>query len=123
MADDGQTVSDLKTGLTWQRCLLGTAWDGAACVGTPELLTHEAALARTATGAWRVPTIRELADVVDFSNPSPMMPASFGGATRGLFWASSPYVSSPGNAWAIDTFQGTTSTFPRTNTGYVRLVK
>jgi hypothetical protein len=123
VAGDGQTVSDLKTGLIWQRCILGTTWNGAACVGTPVLLTHEAALALTATGAWRLATIRELADIVDFSNPATMMPASFGGSTRGWFWASSPFVRSPASAWGLDTFRGTTTTAGRTDGGYVRLVR
>lgn len=123
VATDGQSVSDLKTGLTWQRCVQGTVWDGTACVGTPVLLSHEAALALTATGSWRLATIRELADIVDFSNPATMMPPSFGGANRGLFWTSSPYVRSPSSAWGVDTWRGSTGSHARTDAGYVRLVK
>ncbi len=35
---NGGQVKDTQTGLVWQRCVLGQAWDGAACTGnlTPQ---------------------------------------------------------------------------------------
>lgn len=57
-------VRDKVTGLVWQRCVVGIAWNGTTCTGTASSLTWVNALdaARTATAstapnatAWRVP--------------------------------------------------------------------
>ena len=33
----GQEVKDLKTGLIWQRCLMGESWDAQQCRGMPSV--------------------------------------------------------------------------------------
>jgi hypothetical protein len=50
---------DTMTGLIWQRCLLGQAWDGSTCTGSPRKASFEGAWKARPSG-WRVPTIYEL---------------------------------------------------------------
>ncbi|WP_445345273.1 Lcl C-terminal domain-containing protein [Acinetobacter bohemicus] len=60
--NSGQEVKDLKTGLTWQRCLAGEKWNGRACTGEFQNFSNATAqtyIAHHAQG-WRVPTINEL---------------------------------------------------------------
>ena len=58
----GQEVKDLKTGLIWQRCLMGESWDGQQCTGDALGFPSEEAKQYLGTQAknWRVPTIAEL---------------------------------------------------------------
>ena len=37
-------MTDTRTGLIWMRCSLGQMWDGAACSGTANTYTWQAAL-------------------------------------------------------------------------------
>ncbi|MCA9610739.1 MAG: DUF1566 domain-containing protein [Myxococcales bacterium] len=50
------------SGLYWQRCAIGSEWDGDACTGAPEALTwSEAVEACEARGpGWRLPTLDEV---------------------------------------------------------------
>lgn len=58
------TVTDIETGLTWMRCLLGQTWRNGSCVGRIEDLDGYVAdrIRRNYVGFddWRVPTIEEL---------------------------------------------------------------
>lgn len=58
------TARDTRTGLTWQRCGLGTHWRDGGCRG--ELSAVDLADAQAAApNGWRLPTIEELATLVD----------------------------------------------------------
>ena len=60
--NSGQEVKDLKTGLIWQRCLVGEQWNGRACTGEIQKFSNADAhtyVAQHAKG-WRVPSINEL---------------------------------------------------------------
>lgn len=63
-------VTDLNTGLIWNRCLEGAVWNGLNCRGSPLVLSHESALlrAKSRTG-WRLPNIKELASIATYSSP------------------------------------------------------
>lgn len=44
---NGADAFDRKTGLTWKRCSLGTAWDGkGGCAGEMEFVSLDAAMQR-----------------------------------------------------------------------------
>ena len=59
---NGSEVKDIKTGLIWQRCLMGESWDGQQCTGDALGFPSEEAKQYLGTQAknWRVPTIDEL---------------------------------------------------------------
>ncbi len=67
---DGE-ARDRRTGLVWQRCSLGTAWDGKTCAGELTYLGLEEAIAAAPAG-WRVPSGPELESIVDLSCGSPV---------------------------------------------------
>jgi hypothetical protein len=114
---DGAEVSDAKTGLIWRRCaegmtpaLVGSVID---CTGTPSTITHEAALVRardqaSSTGvAWRLPNVKELASIVDWSKSYPAIDTvAFPSTPLDYFWSSSPSVSIPGSAWVVGFLTG-----------------
>jgi uncharacterized protein DUF1566 len=72
----GGEVQDTRSGLTWQRCSLGTKWDGkASCVGQIAFVSLDEAVA-SATDGWRVPSGPELESLVDADCGSPVVDAA-----------------------------------------------
>ncbi|MBJ9907166.1 Lcl C-terminal domain-containing protein [Acinetobacter bereziniae] len=62
LLNSGQEVKDLKTGLIWQRCLVGEQWNGRACIGEIQNFSHPSSLTyiRQHAPNWRIPSINEL---------------------------------------------------------------
>ncbi|WNC73576.1 DUF1566 domain-containing protein [Thalassotalea psychrophila] len=73
ISEDGASVKDLKTNLTWSRCDLGQVWDNETqqCQGSALLVdwqvAHEKALIYSASNKneWRVPNIKELGSIIE----------------------------------------------------------
>lgn len=72
-ADNGDgTISDLSTGLMWQKCVFGQTWDGEQCQGTGvdhrdmvEALSNAERDTSRGYFDWRVPNIKELYSIVN----------------------------------------------------------
>lgn len=62
LLNSGQEVKDLKTGLIWQRCLVGEQWNGRACIGEIQKFSNPDALTyiRQHAPNLRLPSINEL---------------------------------------------------------------
>ena len=73
--DGGASVKDVRTGLIWSRCLVGTKLDNGGtpsndkddiCVGTSSLLDWQTALnSGDDESGWRVPNVKELGSILD----------------------------------------------------------
>lgn len=105
------TVTDLKTGLMWQRCLLGLS--GSSCQsGVAQAWNwldamHAAELSTVGGYAdWRVPNIKEMHSIIErrCAAPSinlevfPGVPSSYSAT---YFWTSTPHASFPDRAWYV----------------------
>lgn len=99
----GSEVLDSATGLVWSRCSMGQTWAGNACVGAALLVTHEAALAHVkAIAGWRLPNIKELVSIVNFTRASPAVDiAVFPQTPQQPHWTSTAFVDG-GSAWGVD---------------------
>ena len=93
------TVYDTKSKLTWQQ------------TAAPSLLSYaDAKTLCTGVGAslggtgWRLPTLKELVSIVDYSQPTgPMIDlTAFPSTPSGGFWSSSPYLPLPSNWLLVD---------------------
>ncbi|OOG89234.1 hypothetical protein B0E41_00695 [Hydrogenophaga sp. A37] len=119
-------VLDRKTGLTWRRCVEGSTWAGSTCSSAPSGFSQEAALAHTlgALAAWRVPNVKELGSLVDYSgSPSKAYdPYIFPGAAVSGVWASTPYVNSSSTATAVIFSTGQVATASRSSQFQLRLI-
>jgi len=95
------TVLDTKTGLTWQRVASSTSftWDTAK--------SYCATVTGLPGAGWRLPTMKELATLLDLTKPAPTfyidltvfnMPTNYVN-TDGVFWTATPYAGPPQLNW------------------------
>ncbi len=61
---------DPKTGLVWQRCSVGQTWNGNTCTGVAKNL-FSSNFKQLELNGWRVPSVRELATLIQCPNNSP----------------------------------------------------
>ena len=90
------TVTDKKTGLMWQRCLLGMTGPSCATGTATKFIWHNALIAaneNTDNGYsdWRVPNINELASLLEDACANPMINSTLFPATTNNHWSSSPF--------------------------------
>jgi hypothetical protein len=127
----GSEVRDTVTGLVWQRCALGMAWNNGNCTGTASTLSWPQAVeaaqnaSPSASGRrWRLPTQAELYSLVDRACNNPAInPTWFPETPSALAWSSSVSVSNSDYAWAVNfVYYGSESA--QKNSAYrVRLVR
>ncbi|XOF32953.1 MAG: DUF1566 domain-containing protein [Candidatus Electrothrix sp. YB6] len=111
--DNGTTVTDSNTGLTWKKCLEGQSWSGSACTGTVAETDWSGALtaASDAGANWRLPNIKELQSIADYQNSQPAINGTFfpdTPAPTSNVWSNSPYVGASNTLWYMS-FNGTDS--------------
>lgn len=131
--NDG-TVTHNTTGLTWERCPLGKhfldngtpIYQDDRCVGPPFTPNWQEALEDFVYADWRIPNLRELDSIVESCQENPALnPDIFPPyeSPGGVIWSSSPSVSDPQKAWAIDFSAGEFSTVDKTKRHNIRLVR
>jgi len=116
-----QTVLDTKTKLTWQRTAPGTT------MALADAQTYCAGLGPTlGGGTWRVPTLKELVTIVDYSQTTaPMIDRNaFPSTAAAVFWSSSAVagVAFP-EAWMVSFSDGTSGDYGTSFLGNVRCVR
>ena len=113
------TVTDLATGLTWQRedDNVLRANDGPAAAYCQGLTL--------AGGGWRLPTIKELRSIVDDRVYSPAIDSeTFPGTNSSRYWsATSDARPFSINAWCVYFNFGVVRNASKSDTGYVRCVR
>lgn len=99
----GGTVLDTKTGLTWQRQAPETYYTWADATS----------YCPTLGAGWRLPSVKELMTLVDYSKlfPDPAIDTTaFTNAPGGNFWTSSLYAGFPSFGWNVG-FDGGSASF------------
>lgn len=135
VSSDGQEVTDYASGLIWRRCAEGMAFSGGTCTLTASKFTHEGALQLAAarassTGiAWRLPNVKELYSLSDYSGSAdtsafPATPVTPAG--QDFFWSATRIWGIFSKAWIVGFGSGEVSAnffTNRSQTNYVRLVR
>jgi hypothetical protein len=116
------TVRDNLTGLIWLKDTVctgngGTWWEALTIANT--LASGRCGLTDgSVEGDWRLPNIKELQSLVDFSQANPALPADY--PFRNFsprVWSSTTFESGIFNyAWTLDFRDGTTVIFHKTYT-------
>lgn len=116
------TVTDTKTGLTWQQSSSATGYTWGA--GMTYCSSNTASLPGT---GWRLPSVKELQSIVDFRVRNPAIDSTFFMGTyadTGEYWSSTLMVNLQAEAWTIVFGSlGNLSWEPVTSSHYVRCVR
>jgi len=108
----GGTVTDTRSGLTWQQDTDSQTYSHVAAVDYCANLTLDGA------SDWRLPTVVELLGIVDYAYANPSIdPVSFPGTPIAYFWTSSVYAASPDSEYlSVFFYAGTVDNFDATAT-------
>ena len=119
VSENGGTVFDNETKLTWQREVSDKEYTHA------EALAYAKQLRLDGHDDWRLPTIQELMALVDYTKFNPAIDAAaFPDTPSKWFWSSSPLASSSSYAWVVNFSNGNTSHDVSTTFAYrVRCVR
>ena len=114
--DDG-TVTDKTTGLMWQQ-------------ETPDAMTWKQALSYCEKLSlagytdWRLPTIRELINIVDYSRYIPAINTKyFPDAQSAFYWSSTTFAYGTSDAWGVNFDYGYVNFGNKSLSYYVRAVR
>lgn len=128
--ENGDEVLDTQTGLIWRRCVEGMRWNGKSCEGhvfgamLVESLERAAMQAKLTGKNWRLPNIKELASLVDFSQKNLAIDTNiFPQTPNDQFWSSSPYAMDAFYGWVTHFYYGSSYYTYLEDTGVVRLVR
>lgn len=134
ISDNGQEVLDLQTNLIWRRCVEGMTWNGTTC--TPESVSGETyfmfqeALQRASNQAaqtkkaWRLPNIKELTSLMDYSQANMAIdPNAFPATPNAQSWSSSSYSADAFFSWIVHFYYGKVYFDYTEDMGVVRLVR
>lgn len=89
----GGEAFDAKTGLIWKRCSAGKSWNGKTCSGEFRFMNLSEATKFAAEGepGWRLPTVTELASLLDKACGEPQIDLRVFPDVEATFEGSSPY--------------------------------
>jgi hypothetical protein len=110
------TIIDKRTGLMWQRETYPSAliWKNA--------LAHCENLTLDNHSDWRLPNIKELLSIVDFSEFNPSIYSDFE-ASSAFYWSSTSHTNSFDKAWGVEFDFGSTNNKQKSLLHYVRAVR
>ncbi|MGM9424558.1 DUF1566 domain-containing protein [Hydrogenophaga sp. MI9] len=100
-------VIDRKTGLTWRRCQQGRTWNGSTCTGTASSFFLEAALSHARSQAgWRMPNVKELNSITDYSRYVPALDTTLFPGDNGLNVSSTPWLDNSSYTFYVQSIDG-----------------
>ncbi|MBH2006693.1 MAG: DUF1566 domain-containing protein [Myxococcaceae bacterium] len=94
------TVTDKVTGLVWQKVAPTTTYTQADAM----TYCNNLSLGGSGAGRWRLPTVRELQTLVDYSQNNGVLmmdSTAFSGEPATYFWSSSPVAGGPTDGWTV----------------------
>ncbi len=107
--DNNGTLTELSSGLTWQRCAVGQQWDGSDCRGEAKQFDwhqakeYAAMVSMQSESRWRVPTLTELATIVERQCERPRINSElFPSTVPAPHWSSTTRRSNDSEAYAVD---------------------
>jgi len=124
------TITDIDTGLTWQRCVVGQTWNGLTCEGQAKQVVWQDAMKQSVpTGQsnadkhWRLPKLNELAGIVDIHCQSPRINLDLFPATEAKpFWTTNNTPTGADEAYTLSFGREGVQRTSKAEKHYVRLV-
>ena len=118
-ADNGDgTVTDTSTGLMWQQQA------GSSIQTWEQALAYCEGLNLGGYTDWRLPTIKELRSLVDYSRYNPTIDTTyFPNTAASWYWSNTPYAYDTYDAWLVLFLDGSDGCVGKRFTSYVRAVR
>jgi hypothetical protein len=110
--DNGNgTVTDNLTGLIWLKyanCFGTRTWRQALSDANGLTSGHCGLMDGSTAGDWRLPNVRELSSLTDFSRDFPALPRGhpFTGVRSNRYWSSTRRTDTTSYAWYVGMFDG-----------------
>ena len=134
ISDNGQEVLDLQTNLIWRRCVEGMTWNGKTCIDEnmsgPLFFMYQEALQRAThqaaetKKAWRLPNIKELTSLMDYTQTDMTIDSTaFPATPNAQSWSSSSYSADAFFSWIVHFYYGKVYFDYTEDMGVVRLVR
>jgi hypothetical protein len=126
------TVTDSVTGLMWQRCSYGQTYsvESQSCIGIAQQLNWQQALDVANSGElagftdWHVPSVKELASIVEHQCVEPSANISiFTDTLNENYWSSTTAIKQIDHAWAYQFADGKNNIKAKTSDIFLRLVR
>ncbi|MFO0648203.1 MAG: DUF1566 domain-containing protein [Polyangiales bacterium] len=111
-------VTDNVSGLVWQKAVTNAEVDQAGAVAYCAAYATPSALA----GRWRLPSVVELATIVDYGRNLPSIDPRFVDTLPANYWTSTPVASGPSQTWTVKFDFGEVVQFGNAHTALVRCV-
>ena len=112
---EGDNILDRATGLMWQ--------DSNATNSDKQLWQAAKDSCAVLNGNWRLPTRKELSNLVSYNHYNPSIDKIFSYTAEDYYWSIDTSKRDHNNAWAIDFSEGIESAISKNNTYYVRCVQ
>lgn len=118
IGDKDGTVIDTETRLMWQQATAPGAytWEHA--------LSYCKSLNFAGYSDWRLPTLKELFSIVDYSRLNPAINTNyFPDTVSDSYWSSTTYADGTSGAWGMSFGYGDDDCYYKSNSYYVRAVR
>lgn len=116
---DGDVVHDTKLGLTWQDANASKTIK----LNFENALKYCENLTLMQKSDWRLPSIKELQSIVDFTQFKPAVNKTFQNTIHRLYWSSTLYAGDPNRAWYVYFYDGKAHYYLKANSSYIRCVR
>jgi len=116
---NSEAVLDKETGLVWEQSPSTTQADWETAQGNCNTLTTGNRI------GWHLPTLQELASLVDPSQNNPALPKGhpFSSVQSADYWSATTYASNTSNAWVVNFNDGFVTNGDKSLTSYVWCVR
>ena len=109
ISTDGNEVTDSVTSLIWRRCAEGMKITDNGCSGSATAYSSDQAQswakneASTSGKPWRLPSLKELSNIVDSNRCNPAIDTdAFPGTPGSPFWSAPPAAGESSYAWGVN---------------------
>lgn len=111
------TVTDLGTGLIWQKQDDNTKriWQGA--------LSFCESLTLGGSSDWRLPNIKEIGSIVDYTTITPAIDSRVFVSASDLYWSATTVAEDTTGAWTMGFQSGIESYISKASPAYVRCIR
>jgi len=115
----GAGVLDKETGLVWEQSPSTSTYTWLSAI------SHCAALNVGARKGWHLPTIEQLASLVDSSQSNPSLPSGhpFSNVQSNGYWSATTYAGSTASAWRVYFYNGIVDVLAKTFDYYAWCVR